>query len=310
MYKLLKESQTNLYEYFTKDVTPGTAINTGLRNRLINDNDEKGTLFVRLRLSDVFGFCEYQDKITYGLGYTLILKRGDAQGNGALFRLHATTAAVAKIVIKDISWYVAHYTPSLESQATISQMLADKSTTTMSYIQKYVTEKLVNTSSNWSFELGVEAGLDIPIYVIVGFQSQARQGPSQTANNGVFDQLDIISASVKIGSERYPDNSINLDYDRNNYNDAYEAIKRIKEEHFGVKELPPLINYKEFKDLYNIYVFDIRNQKEHLSAQQITINFQFRAGFNIAPNFSAIGLVLKNSVINISSDLNKMFSII
>ena len=44
------------------------------RQELTNNKDEKGTFFVRIKLKDLFGFAD-QEKITYGLGYTLTLKR-------------------------------------------------------------------------------------------------------------------------------------------------------------------------------------------------------------------------------------------
>ena len=43
--------------------------------RLLNDTDEKGTIFVRIYLKDVFGYVNHMDKINYGLGYTLDIKK-------------------------------------------------------------------------------------------------------------------------------------------------------------------------------------------------------------------------------------------
>ena len=44
------------------------------RQELTNNKTEKGFFFVRIKLKDLFGFAD-QEKITYGLGYTLTLKR-------------------------------------------------------------------------------------------------------------------------------------------------------------------------------------------------------------------------------------------
>ena len=276
------------------------------RNRLINDNPEKGTLFLTIPLSEIFGFALHQDKITYGFGFSLTLKR--ASNDNAIYR---TIGDAAKIVIKDIALNVPHYTTSLENQLLVTEHVNNNKLTNMSYIERVMSTKSVDSNSNWTFELGVEAGMDIPIYVIVGFQTAARIGPDQTQNNGVFDILDVIGASLKIGSERYPDNEMQIDYNRNNYDEPYNELKRFKKEYIGEQSLPPFITYKEFKDLYNLYVFDIRNQKEHLSAQQLQIKFQFRAGYDAAAqNATAFALVLKNRVIEISAQSNKQFDII
>ena len=65
---------------------------------------------MNIKLIDLFGFAD-QEKVTYGLGYTLTLKRNN--NNDPIIRTNATDAA--KIVIKDIGWYIPHYTPSLKT---------------------------------------------------------------------------------------------------------------------------------------------------------------------------------------------------
>ena len=49
------------------------------RNRrqpeLTKNKNIKGNYHVRIMLKDIFGFVEYQEKTTYGLGYKLIITR-------------------------------------------------------------------------------------------------------------------------------------------------------------------------------------------------------------------------------------------
>ena len=90
------------------------------RQELTNNKTEKGTFFVRIKLTDIFGFAD-QEKITYGLGYTLTLKRNN--NNDPIIRDNAITAA--KINIKDISWYIPHYVPSLENQQLVMDQILD-----------------------------------------------------------------------------------------------------------------------------------------------------------------------------------------
>ena len=69
MYKLLTSSQqTSQLMYGFEEST------TIRRQELTNNKTEKGTFFVRIKLKDLFGFAD-QEKITYGLSYTLTLKR-------------------------------------------------------------------------------------------------------------------------------------------------------------------------------------------------------------------------------------------
>ena len=109
MVKLLTStSQTSQLLYGFEEST------TIRRQELTNNKNEKGTFFVRIKLKDLFGFAD-QEKITYGLGYTLTLKRNT--NNDAILRANGTDAA--KIDIKDISWYIPHYVPSLENQQLV-----------------------------------------------------------------------------------------------------------------------------------------------------------------------------------------------
>ena len=50
---------------YKKELTD--AIDTTKRNRLINDTNEKGSIFVRVYLKDVFGYVNHMNKINYGL---------------------------------------------------------------------------------------------------------------------------------------------------------------------------------------------------------------------------------------------------
>ena len=71
MYKLLTSgSQTSQLLFGFEEST------TIRRQELTNNKNEKGTFFVRIKLKDLFGSAD-QEKITYGLGYTLTLKRNN-----------------------------------------------------------------------------------------------------------------------------------------------------------------------------------------------------------------------------------------
>ena len=72
MYKCLTSSQQ------TSQLMYGFEESTAIRRQELTTNEtEKGIFFVRIKLKDLFGFAD-QEKITYGLGYTLTLKRNSS----------------------------------------------------------------------------------------------------------------------------------------------------------------------------------------------------------------------------------------
>ena len=55
-----------------------------------------------------------------------------------------------------------------------------------------------------------------PYWTYVGFQRNDRQN-NQNLNKDTFIRLPIISVQVIIGTEKYPDGAISLNYDDDNY---------------------------------------------------------------------------------------------
>ena len=90
-------------------------------------------------------------------------------------------------------------------------------------MERIVFRKDLNTNNNWSFDLE-NSGESTPTFVTVGFQARNKID-SQTHDNAIFDRLPISNAVRKIGSEKYPFDGIECDYDRDDYREAYQEIE-------------------------------------------------------------------------------------
>ena len=166
MYKLLTSSRDN------DDLSIGFDRDRNRRKReLTNNNNIKGEYHMRFYLKDIFGFAEHLEKATYGLGYKLTLTR--ASDKAVLNKTNATNNG--KIKINSIEWYVPHYTASLKEQGILMKQITDKIPTELRYVERSVFMKELNTQNNWSFELGTQEGLIVPIWIIVGFRHRDRQ---------------------------------------------------------------------------------------------------------------------------------------
>ena len=198
MYKLLTSSRgsDDLSICFDRD-------RTRRRNELTNNKNIKGKYHVRIYLKDIFGFAEYQEKATYGLGFKLTMTRNN--DNAVLNKGNAIN--IGKIKINAIEWYVPHYTPSVQQQIILSKQILNKTPTQIQYPERSVFMKKVNTQNFWTFELGTQEGINIPTWIFVAFQQNDRQH-DQNLNNDTFVRLPVISAQVVIGTERYPDSGI------------------------------------------------------------------------------------------------------
>ena len=304
MYKLLTSSKGS------DDLSIGFDRDRNRRQReLSNNKTQKGKYHVRIYLKDVFAFAQSQEKATYGLGYKLTLTR--KTDNAVLNK--DNTINLGRIKINGIEWYVPHYTPSIQQQNILSKQILNKTPTEIKYPERSVFMKEVNTQKFWTFEMGTQEGINIPTWIFVAFQQNDRQH-DQNLNNDTFVRLPVISAQVVIGTERYPDSGILLNYDDDYYSQGYgqkkEAFKALTKDDV----LQPYISEDDFRSSnegnnigYNIYAFAIRYQKNFENAQPVKVEFKFSE--NIPAGIYGYALVLTNRLASITSDGQRMFDL-
>ena len=80
------------------------------------------------------------------------------------------------------------------------EQIIDKIPTELRYVERSVFKKEVNTQNLWSFELGTREVVNVPIWIIVGFQPKDRQ-QSQILASDTFCRPPVTSAQCIIGTE-------------------------------------------------------------------------------------------------------------
>ena len=273
MYKLITSSKDSI------DLSVGFDYSRNRRrDELALNKNIKGEYHVKIMLKDIFGFVEHQEKASYGLGYKLTLTRNKA--DAAIDK--ADAIANARIRIDNIHWYVPHYTPSIQQQSTLSKQILSKTPTELRYVERSVFMKEVTNQNVWNFELGSHENMNVPIWIIIGFQQRDRQD-SQNLNNDTFCRLPVVSAQSIIGTEKYRDAGIFLNYEDDDYSQGYHQIKEAFRALTKDDILQPYISEADFRrsnaavnDIgYKLYVFDIRYQKIFTNSQPIKGEFKF-----------------------------------
>ena len=305
MYKLLTSSKDS------DDLSIGFDRNHDKRkHELTNNKSIKGKFHVRIYLKDIFGFAEYQEKGTYGLGYKLTLTRNT--DNAVLNKDNIVVNG--RVKINSLDWYVPHYSPNLEEYTKLMTQIKKNTPTLLHYSERSVFMKEVITQNLWNFELGTQEGINIPMWIFVAFQQNERQN-DQNLNNDTFYRPLVTSAQCIIGTERYPDSGILLNYNDDDYSQGYGQIKEAFKALTKDDLLQPYISDADFRSSndgdnigYNIYAFDIRYQKNFESSQPIKVEFKFDGV--IPAGIYGYALVLTNKLISISSDGQRMFDLI
>ena len=223
------------------------------------------------------------------------------------------TVANGRVKINSLDWYVPHYSANLEEYNKLMTQIKKNTPTLLHYPERSVFMKEVNTQNIWTFELGTQEGINVPIWIFVAFQQNDRQN-DQNLNNEIFYRPLVTSAQCIIGTAKYPDSSILLNYNDDNYSQGYgqtrEAFKALTKDNL----LQQYISDNDFRSPndgdnigYNIYAFDIRYHKNFESSQPIKVEFKFDG---VVPAvIYGYALVLTNRLISISSDGQRMFDL-
>ena len=165
----------------------------------------------------------------------------------------------------------------------------------------------------WTFEMGTQESINIPIWIYVVFQQNGRQH-DQNLNNDTFVRLPVISGQVVIGTERYLDSGILLNYNDDDYSPGYDQTKEAFRALTKDNILQPYISEDDFRSSneennigYDTHACDKRYRKNFRNAQPVKV--EFKLSKNIRAGIYGYSLVLTNRLASISSDGQRLFDL-
>ena len=196
----------------------------------------------------------------------------------------------------------------------LSKQILCKTPTELQNVERSDFMKEENTQIFWTFELRTQEGINVAIWINVDFQQRNRQD-SQKLNNDTFWGTPVTSAQCFIGTEKYPDSAIVLNYNDDDYSQVYGQINEVFRALTKEDILQPYISDHDFGSSndnidigYKLYVFDVNYQKDLESAQPIKVELKFSE--NVPAGIYGYALVLRNQLVSKSSDAQRHFDLI
>ena len=162
--------------------------------------------------------------------------------------------------------------------------------------------KDVTTQYLWTFQLRLQGGIFVPIWIFVGFQMNDRQN-SYNLNNDTFHRPPVISAQGIFGTEKKPDAAILLNYDDVDLSQGYgqfkEAFRTLKKmilcNHICLIRISdPLMMASILKKIQKFLVLEIKkssmlfNQKQLFDFLEVVPNAVFGHATNFTIKFFSI----------------------
>jgi len=120
------------------------------------------------------------------------------------------------------------------------------------------------TGKSLTFDItNIYRNVQNPIWAFVVFQTNRLN--SQQKDNSTFDHAVVRNLWLEVSGRRYPEDSLNLDWDSDNYCLAYNAYQDYKRIFYKNSDSIPYIDLKSFKNRYPIYSIDLTDQPKRIS---------------------------------------------
>jgi hypothetical protein len=262
------------------------------------DNDAPGEFSFIVPFSHIFGLAEY-NKVLYNLRHTLTFTRGSDD-----LPIHrANGVAAGKIVLTDIRWVIPQIIPSVEMRETLLKTVKNKTKIPIHFSSRN-DEMTVVTPNVRSFvwKINTSAGVEKPRWVFVGFQTSKTN--TQEQNPAVFDHINMTSHSLQMGGERYPSEDTSINFGTNDYVDLCNMVGEYKKEHYGFNNLigGTQIDMLNYKKLFPIVGFDVRQQSERVRSNVMTMTLDFKFSENVPADTNMYVVIISDRVMILTSD--------
>ena len=111
-----------------------------------------------------------------------------------------------------------------------------------------------------------------PTYLIIDHQAADRiNTPNKQCNIAIFDHLDVRKQFCEIDCQRYPKDSVIINYISNEKIDQYRDLKLFYEEYVGEELLNLFVTYLKMKHFYPIQKNDLGFQVDHTNPEKIQV---------------------------------------
>ena len=112
--------------------------------------------------------------------------------------------------------------------------------------------------------------MNSPKYLISAQQTSLRANtPDKKIKIAKFDNLDFRKYHVEVDGQRYPRDSVLINYEANDYIQPYKALKLFFEKYIGEAKRNPLISYPDIKTKHPIEIIDLRHQPDHITSKKL-----------------------------------------
>ena len=130
-------------------------------------------------------------------------------------------------------------------------------------------------------------------YVIVFFQKDRKDNPKSDIT--IFDNLDIVDVKLYLNSEVYPYESLNLNFDKKQFAEAYRMYTEFQLTYLSKINSEPLLDFDAFSGR-TLFVIDCSKQNEALKSSTVDVKLEFQSSENFPDDTRAYCIIVHDRV--------------
>ena len=287
-------------EHATTVITQDTCLHKMLIANHENDPN-RGKIKGQLSSEHMFGFCKTFKKVTKNPGFRITLKTANLQDIIYTTRADATQI---NVTINSLYLFIPFLIPTTETQPMFNESIQNNYRI---FFDEWYAERRIVTDQIFQVDIGSAQSVNSPKYLYCAHQTHNRSAlPNKRNNISIFDNINVIKHFVEIDGQRYPRDSVLINYPENDYIDQYRDLKLFYKEYVGQELLNPFISYPDKKDKHPIQVIDLRFQADHITPKKLQLFEEYRAD---PANARLYVILIRRREIEFISDGNKLIEV-
>ena len=175
------------------------------------------------------------------------------------------------------------------------------------YFNEWYTERRIISDLLIQHDIGSAQNVIHSKLLFCAHQTNLRTATSdKKINIAIFDNMDIHKYYVEIDGQRYPRDSVLINYEENDYIQQYKVLKLLWKEYIGEPILNLFVSYLDMKTKHPIEIIDLRHQSDHITPKKIQLFHEYGTD----PDNARLFLILiRRREIELISDANKLIEV-
>lgn len=245
-------------------------------------------------LKRIFGLCQDYRKVIIYSKIELVLVR--ARSDVDIF-VEPTEDAAVKVNLSKIAWKLPIIEVSDFMKLRMSKILEEGVELNVAFrAVEYFENPNLGTSNQLNWQIKTSNGLEKPLYVIVGLQTNRRDAIDKDMTG--FDHCNLRDAKLYLNTLCTPYEGLNLNFDSDQFSNAYHMFTKFRQSYLGEGE--SCITSAEFKKTTPLIVFDVSKTPLELKSAPVDVRLELSFEKNVTPTTSAQVILIYDKVISYS----------